>query len=153
MTLFKTMRWQAYRFELSYLSVAIPSATLSVSLLKRLTTVDCPWSIVDLGGKFDYIPWWQSLFSTTAGQGHCFPAGHASSAYMFFGLYFVSTQRWPNYQKLAFLCVIILGLIFGIAQQLRGAHFVSHDMTSALICWLVSYGVWCLWQRKQPIQP
>jgi len=30
-----------------------------------------------------------------------------------------------------------LGLIYGIAQQLRGAHFLSHDLSTLAVCWFV----------------
>jgi membrane-associated PAP2 superfamily phosphatase len=30
------------------------------------------------------------------------------------------------------------GLIFGLAQQLRGAHFLSHDLWALAISWLVA---------------
>lgn len=31
---------------------------------------------------------------------------------------------------------LTLGLVFGIGQQLRGAHFLSHDLWTAWLCWL-----------------
>ena len=30
---------------------------------------------------------------------------------------------------------LVLGLILGIAQQLRGAHYMSHTLWTAWICW------------------
>jgi membrane-associated PAP2 superfamily phosphatase len=35
-----------------------------------------------------------------------------------------------------------LGVIFGLAQQARGAHFLSHDLVSLGICWLCA-AFWC----------
>ena len=29
-------------------------------------------------------------------------------------------------------------MMFGIAQQLRGAHFLSHDLWALMLCWLVA---------------
>ena len=33
-------------------------------------------------------------------------------------------------------------MLFGFSQQLRGAHFLSHDVWSAAICWLTALGVY-----------
>lgn len=143
-------RLKPFRPGLSYLSLSLPAATLSVSLIKRLTFVDCPWSVLDFNGERPYQFWLQSLWSPLSGADHCFPAGHASSAYMFFGLYFFTRHFFPRHAGRILTAVILAGLIFGLAQQLRGAHFISHDLTSALICWYVSYGLWRYWQRFLP---
>ena len=31
-----------------------------------------------------------------------------------------------------------MGLLFGISQQFRGAHFLSHDVWTAAICWFAA---------------
>ena len=137
-----------YRHVLAYLSMSIPLSTLTVSAIKRLTEVDCPWSVIEFGGDRPYQFWLHSLWSPLEGADHCFPAGHASSAYMFFGVYFVSKQLFPQHARNVLYGIIVLGVIFGVAQQLRGAHFISHDLTSAFICWTVSWLLWRFW----PIQ-
>jgi membrane-associated PAP2 superfamily phosphatase len=38
--------------------------------------------------------------------------------------------------------------VFGIGQQLRGAHFLSHDVATALICWLLSLGLYLVVRRQ-----
>ena len=144
---FRLVPLKPFRSGLSYLSLSLPLATLSVSLIKRLTLVDCPWSVLDFNGERPYQSWLQSLWSPLNGADHCFPAGHASSAYMFFGLYFFATAFFPKQATRILVGVIGMGLLFGLAQQLRGAHFISHDLTSALICWYVCYGLWLYWQR------
>ncbi len=148
---FASFRYQSlkqYHTGLAYLALSLPAATLSVSLIKHLTFVDCPWSVNDFGGVRDYRFWLASIWSPIDGAGHCFPAAHASSAYMFFGLYFFSLRYWPNHARVVLIVVVISGIIFGLAQQLRGAHFISHDLTSALICWFVNYGLWQIWQVR-----
>lgn len=139
---FKSQFLAKYKSGLAYLSLSLPVATLTVSLFKRMIAVDCPWSVIDFGGHQAYQTWFHSLWSPIAGAGHCFPAGHASSAYMFFGVYFFSRHYWPKQSALILALVIIMGLVFGIDQQIRGAHYISHDLTSALICWLVCWFIW-----------
>lgn len=139
---FKSQFLSKYKAGLAYLSLSLPLATLTVSLFKRLIAVDCPWSVIDFGGQQVYQSWFYSLWSPIANAGHCFPSGHASSAYMFFGVYFFSRYYWPKKSTLVLILVITMGLIFGFDQQLRGAHYLSHDLSSALICWLVCWFIW-----------
>jgi membrane-associated PAP2 superfamily phosphatase len=35
----------------------------------------------------------------------------------------------------------VIGIIFAIGQEARGAHFLSHDLTSALVVWVVLLGL------------
>jgi membrane-associated PAP2 superfamily phosphatase len=64
---------------------------------------------------------------------------------MFFGLYFFCRHFWPERSGLVLFAVILAGVVFGFAQQLRGAHFISHDLTTALICWSVTLLLWRHW--------
>ena len=36
---------------------------------------------------------------------------------------------------------LLAGMVFGLAQQLRGAHFLSHDVASLAVCWGVACAV------------
>ena len=51
--------------------------------------------------------------------------------------------------KLSFLKddAIALGAAFSIGQEARGAHFLSHDLTSAAIVWFVQLGLYA-WYRR-----
>ena len=73
------------------------------------------------------------------GSGHCFPAGHASAGFGFLGGWFALHRHLPRLAGFWFLGALILGLTFGIAQQLRGAHFMSHTLWTAWICWMVAW--------------
>jgi membrane-associated PAP2 superfamily phosphatase len=148
-----------WRPGLSYLVSTVLCSLLIVNIAKRLTGLDCPWALQRYGADHIY----HSLFSlnpaTTSG-GSCFPAGHASAGYAWVALYFLAlhhlggrSARARRYRRLALLPGLGLGLIFGISQQLRGAHFVSHDLWTLAICWfsaLILYR-WRLWPR--PARP
>lgn len=71
------------------------------------------------------------------GPGHCFPSGHAVAAFAFFGVYFFWRARRPALARLALAGVFALGIAFGWAQWVRGAHFVSHTLWSAWLCWVI----------------
>jgi len=36
---------------------------------------------------------------------------------------------------------MLAGFVFGLAQQVRGAHYMSHTLWTAWLCWSVAAGV------------
>jgi len=135
-----------YRSALWYLLTVAVVCALVINLLKEFTAMDCPWDLGRYGGNKLY----HGLFGLPGFNqtpGRCFPAGHASAAYAWFGAYFVTRLHFPKFQKLAIGTVITLGLIFGVAQQLRGAHFLSHDLCTAWLCWIIASGAYWIFFR------
>lgn len=121
------------RRPLAWLIVAIVLSTGIVSIVKRYSGLDCPWSIWGLGGSNPYI----TLFDLRPMTSGCFPSGHASGGYAWLALYFFFLEACPRYRWKGLAVGLCVGLLFGIGQQLRGAHFLSHDVITALVCWTV----------------
>ena len=131
--------WRAWRLPLGYLALAVLLATSLVSLLKSISPLDCPWDLARYGGTHA----WHDLLSPGVGMpGHCFPAGHASAGYAWLALFFFFSTVRPARRHTGFLIGLSAGLVFGLAQQLRGAHFLSHDLFAAAICWCVAQGLY-----------
>ncbi len=107
---------------------------LLVPAIKRLSATSCPWDLAEFGGAAAYVPHWM-IGVADGGPGHCFPSGHAVSAFAFFGLYFLWRPWRPRYARGIVVAVVVLGCIYGLAQTARGAHFASHPMWSAWIAW------------------
>lgn len=70
--------------------------------------------------------------------GQCFPGGHSSGGFAQVASYYVLKQYHRPYAKFGLLFGIGLGAIFGLAQELRGAHFISHDLWSLAIAWTMA---------------
>lgn len=124
-----------YRKGLYYVLVSALITVAIVNLMKEYSAQDCPWDLARYGGENRYV----SLFAEPiAGQssGGCFPAGHASGAYCWLGLFFLARRFRPQWRFKVLGGVLSLGVTFGIAQQLRGAHFVSHDLWTLYIGWM-----------------
>lgn len=119
-----------------YFVVAVVLTVGIVGLLKTVTNVDCPWDLHAFGGRFPYL---DLLAERPAHwrRAQCFPAAHASSGYALMALYFVAYERSRKLAIFGLGAGMLLGLIFGIAQQSRGAHFASHDLWSAFIAWII----------------
>lgn len=106
-----------------------------IGVLKKQTTLPCPWHVKEFDGPRDFQAIW-TLFNPLYPKGNCFPAGHASAGYALFALYFAkSLYQRSSLQYL--LPGLVLGLIFGISQQFRGAHFLSHDLITVTLCLLL----------------
>ena len=51
----------------------------------------------------------------------------------FFGVHYQSRWRWPG-----LVIPLLVGVVLGVVQQIRGAHFISHDLWSLAVCWFFS---------------
>ncbi|MDP2818581.1 MAG: phosphatase PAP2 family protein [Polaromonas sp.] len=122
-------------------------AVLVVSALKSFSTASCPWSLADFGGVAHYTPHWQHVFAPDGGSGRCFPAGHAASGFAFVGGYFAFRETAPVIARRWLAAALLVGLALGLAQQIRGAHFTSHTLWTALICWCVAWAMDGLFAR------
>lgn len=130
---------------------AVLSGMLAVSLLKHYSLTSCPWELDLFGGMAHYISHWQWGLQD-GGGGHCFPGGHASAALGFMpaSLPFLLSphSRLQKTGQWLFVAALAVGLLFGVVQTLRGAHYPSHTLWAAVICWAVGYGVYRVGQRR-----
>ncbi len=124
------------RRTLIYLLLSVLCSVVLVTLLKRVLVVDCAWSVVGLGGDRMHLTLLDPRPASYMAD-HCFPAAHASVGYAWLALYFAGFGCRRS-RLLGLAIGLAAGLLFGISQQLRGAHFASHDLWAAMICWAVA---------------
>ncbi|RMR62467.1 hypothetical protein ALP83_200087 [Pseudomonas syringae pv. actinidiae] len=51
-------------------------------------------------------------------------------------------DRKPKLAKAGLIAAFSLGTIFSIGRMLQGAHFLSHNLWTAVFCWLICLGVY-----------
>ena len=107
---------------------------LGVPGLKHFSSTSCPWDLTEFGGSHPFVSHWRAGLAD-GGPGHCFPSGHAVAAFAFLSVYFLWRRQRPHAARPVLVVVMALGLAFGWAQLARGAHFVSHTLWSAWLCW------------------
>ena len=128
-------------------ALAVTASVLTVSVLKRFSLTSCPWDLRLFGGPADYVSHW-AWGVADMGSGQCFPGGHASSAFGFLAAclpFLLSGQA--RLQRLGWRLlgtVVLIGLVFGLTQTLRGAHYPSHTFWTAWICWTIGLVVYHL---------
>lgn len=141
------VRWKPLRRPLLALLLSVAVSTLVVSMLKHATRMDCPWDATIYGGTHPYFSLLQARPPGVEPSG-CFPAGQASAGYAWVALYFFFASVRPAWRRMGLAIGIGAGLVLGIAQQLRGAHYLSHDVWTLAVCWFVALGVHRVWMRK-----
>jgi membrane-associated PAP2 superfamily phosphatase len=140
-TTFLRPQWHTLRRPVIYFFLSLGLSVGVVGLLKALTNVDCPRDLSEFGGALPFV----HLFADRPDalrHARCFPAAHASSGYALVALYFALRERSRWASRLGLASGLVMGSIFGIAQQARGAHFVSHDVWSAWLVWTISLSLY-----------
>ena len=126
-----------WRGPLGYLLATLLTTAVVLGMLKRYSGVDCPWDLLRYGGTHPYLP----LFSGQTNNdppGTCFPAAHAGVGYAWVALWFALGHARTLWRCTALGMALALGALFGMVQQIRGAHFLSHDLCSLALAWLVA---------------
>ncbi len=158
--LFSWLRKSLHPFSrhLGFLFIASISGPTIIAIVKHNSHIHCPWDLLMFGGNKPYIRLLDSPPYPLEG-GHCFPAGHAGGGYAFISLYFFLLLIKPEYRYFGLVFGLAIGLVFGITQQMRGAHFLSHDIFSLATCWFSSLLLFNVffwkqlqWQQSQLIR-
>ena len=129
-------RWRIHRRSLGYFALCMALVPLFVGGLKQITNVDCPWDMLAFGGNRPTLEYFESR-PTELPAAVCFPGAHSSSAFALFALAFLARRQSVRAGVLVTAYVILLGGLFSLAQQARGAHFLSHDLWSMLLAWVI----------------
>jgi membrane-associated PAP2 superfamily phosphatase len=127
-----------YRVRRALVVVAVSAALvpISISAIKSVSIYHCPWSLPRYGGYAPYLRIFDSL-PPRMSAGHCFPAGHASSALWIPSIALFWLPEHPAKAYTIFAASLVPGLVLGLAQQARGAHFLTHTLWSVWIAVLI----------------
>ncbi|MBV6425296.1 MAG: hypothetical protein NAOJABEB_03112 [Steroidobacteraceae bacterium] len=145
-------RLAPYRRALAYFVLAVALTNAATGLLKHLTNIDCPWDLALFGGRFPYV----GLFADRPDAlrpAACFPGAHSASGFALVALYFVLRDVDRGKAWVGLATGLGLGAVFAFGQEARGAHFLSHDLTSAAIAWAVSLALYAAFQSRSTTLP
>lgn len=135
---------ELWRKPLGYLLVCMALLPTLIAHSKHYSPVPCPWDLLRYGGDLAYHHNLDYNFGPTD-QGHCFPAGHASGGYALLAVYFAA-YPFTRRPWLFLLPGLLTGLVFGLGQQARGAHFVSHDVWTMGLSWFGALALFMLFR-------
>jgi membrane-associated PAP2 superfamily phosphatase len=138
--------WRNLRLRAGYVALSMVAATALVGGLKAVTNVDCPWDLAGFGGNHPYV----ALFAHRPDYlplARCFPGAHAASGFALFSLYFAWRDSARGRARLCLFAAVLVGCLFAVGQEARGAHFFSHDLVAAAIVWFVQLALYA-WLLK-----
>ncbi|MDM0104075.1 phosphatase PAP2 family protein [Variovorax sp. J22R24] len=144
--LFISIRWPVWILrrlsagERAQLALTTLASVMVVSLVKYTSTTSCPWDLQAFGGVAHYVSHW-AWGVRDGGGGNCFPAGHASAGFAYLGGYFAFRRSSPGIARAWLACALAAGLVLGLSQQLRGAHYMSHTLWTAWVCWVTAFAI------------
>jgi membrane-associated PAP2 superfamily phosphatase len=118
--------------------LAFFTVPLVIGLMKSQSIHHCPWNVNRYGGFAPYLRIFDEL-PRNIKAGHCFPAGHASSALWIAAFCVFWFPRQPRAALAAFFLLLTPGLALGWVQQMRGAHFLTHTLWSAWIAGFIIF--------------
>jgi membrane-associated PAP2 superfamily phosphatase len=134
-------RWRPWRTSAWALAAALALGPAVVTQLKSMTVAHCPWDLRDFGGYASFAAdyagsWW---VPSRAEAGRCLPSGHAGAGFCLLALYFFGMAAGrPRWRWAGLAAGVAAGLSFGFIRVVQGAHFPSHVMWAAVVCWLAA---------------
>ena len=137
-------KWQLNHRGLWLAVLVLVTVPLLAGIGKKYTNTFCPSEIRRYGGDVAYVKLCEPFPAADrpVRRGGCFPAGHASGGFALMGLLLGRpTRRW---RLTAITFGLILGWWMGGYQMLKGAHYLSHTVTTMLVTWLVII----LWRHR-----
>jgi len=123
-----------------YVALALALCPTVVYILKLATNVDCPRDLAGFGGTRPYVHLFEDRPDGLP-RAACFPGSHASAGFALMAFYFVWMEARPRLARIALAVALLIGMVFSFGQQSRGAHFLSHDLTSAAVDWFLLLGL------------
>lgn len=143
-----------HRRDLLFIVVAFALSTTVTHYLKSHTSVYCPVETTLYGGNQLHMEWYENFtWLSKAGDGRCWPGGHASSGFTLLALYFVALRhRWPHARKLL-VAILLIGFVFGTTRVLQGWHYMSHTFWAGIFVWLTTWTTALLFYGRPALQP
>ncbi len=124
--------------------VGMVVTTSAVSLLKYNSIHGCPSSLSLYGGTLPYLKLFANLPAGVE-MGKCFPGGHASGGFALMAFYFALRDAKPKLATYMLALGLLMGFVMGWAQMMRGAHFLSHNLWTAWLVWMLLLAQYLVW--------
>jgi membrane-associated PAP2 superfamily phosphatase len=138
-------RW---RREMLFVFLAILLGAVTIGILKKTTNKHCPYDMEIYGGFAPYV----GLLEATPADvqpGRCWPGGHASGGFGLMAFYLLWYRTRPRLARAALAVGFAYGFVLGFGRVVQGAHFFSHNLWTAIICWCIYLILYELMLRRR----
>ena len=140
--------WQQYHRSAGFTLLVAPLAALTVSSLRTLSGHSCPWELTLYGGTAEYFRFFDAV-PLNPGSGRCAPSGHAASGFAWLTAYIALRGVNLTKARITLAFSLSLGVLTGLTQLARGAHFLSHVLLTAWICFAVAWACHWAWKKRE----
>jgi membrane-associated PAP2 superfamily phosphatase len=140
---------QPLRRAMGFTLIVTLLAALTVSSLRAISPHSCPWDLSAFGGTAEYFRFFDAV-PQNPGPGRCAPSGHAASGFVWLAGYIALRDVDRKAARAALAFSLLFGILAGLTQLARGAHFLSHVLLTAWICFTVAWAcdrLWRMWSR------
>lgn len=144
---FRRERLRDWRSVLLYVFLVLALGPMVTSGWKDISPKHCPWDLEMYGGHAPHTTLLEPLPEGVK-RGRCFPCGQASGGFSLVALYFALRLRDRRLARRGLWFGLGYGALLGFGRMLQGAHFLSHVLTTALVCWLVALALYELVLRR-----
>jgi membrane-associated PAP2 superfamily phosphatase len=152
LALLTSLAWpllKAARMPLAFLVISVALGSSIVVELKHLTNVYCPYQLTIFGGAHQlYSPFDISTWNASDSGGQCWPGGHSSYGFAMWAFYFIAREYRRALALPVLITVFTYGNILGGVRVIQGAHFLSHQWWTALLCWFITVFFYVLLLRR-----
>jgi len=142
-------------YGMKHQAVGIIGTLLIIGLvdeLKKISGIECPWSMVQFGGTLSFIPLQEVIEQAWIGrfgEGRCFPAGHPTGSLFLLAWSAALQELSGAVSKFLAIAGLTLGFLMGCLRILQGAHFLSHVLWSIWISTTLAYSLWWIAIRRR----
>jgi len=128
---------QKYKTGIKIVILSAIFVPLMVGGLKKYTNMPCPKNEVHYGGTMIRTAVWESYKEPYSNKPsiRCYPAGHASGGFALLSLFFLFKAK--RNKILALTVALSIGWSMGIYKMLIGDHFLSHNIITMILAWLI----------------
>ena len=130
-----------------YAALCLAAGPVLVAQIKHRSVIHCPDDLERYGGDQPYVRLFDPVPAGVE-PGHCWPGGHSSGGFAMMSLYFVFRRARPRLALAWLAGGFLYGFGLGMSRVVQGAHFVSHNLWAALLCWTVALVLYELVLRR-----
>jgi membrane-associated PAP2 superfamily phosphatase len=134
---FRRTSLRRWRRGFLYAALSLALAPISVAQMKAQSVIHCPRDLSLYGDDQPYVRLFDPVPEGVK-PGHCWPGGHSSGGFAIMSLYFVFRRERPRLARAWLAGGFLYGFGLGFGRVVQGAHFVSHNLWAAAVCWTVA---------------
>ncbi len=129
-----------HRRDLLFVVFSFSITTGFIHYFKSHTSIYCPLETTQYGGTQTKEEWFEKFdLLHSAGEGRCWPGGHASGGFTMMALFFVALRNRSRHAKALLAFALVLGMVYGTTRVLQGWHFMSHTFWAGIIVWFSTF--------------